>query len=892
MLGGARGTVLASCVAVAACEDLPAAPRTPPRWPCPAEWVAHGLGGCGPAVLLCARDGGAAAGACDGLDLALRRPLSAADPEAGEAFRLLPDGGIGGAWPEALPELTVVAGIPTCPEDWSRADDGTCTPAFADTCAAAQEYPDLGPLGPGARVIHVRAGAQQTPDGTAEAPFPTITQALATASVETWVRIAPGTYPENLTLRPRVHLWGCRHRVTVEGAAPGAPTILVPRSTPGAELVGLTLRGDGNGVRAEPGARVTLRVVDIVGARSAAVIALGLDLFLNPARVELTDCVVRDTQAAPGRDGVGFGLDAERGGEVSARRTWVQASRGAAVFSAARGSGRASLIELTDCVVEGTLTTPTGGGGYGLEAVDGALLRATRTLVRRSYSVGAFASDASITRPGETPARVTLTDCVVEDTLPRPRDQVAGFGLLAQDGAVVEAVRTRVSRSHSAGAQAVTRAPDGTGSRVELTGCLIEDTRPTGASGEGGFGLSAQAGGVIVATGTALRRNRGAGAIASNPGDDPAPARVELTDCVVEGTRSRESDGTQGMGLSAQTGGTVLATRTLLVGNQDMGALSIGVDPAREGVVSTLELTECVVRDTLPRTSGGTGGFAVSAQEGGALRVRRSLLLGSRESSALAVGSSGGHPSTLRVSDSAVRDTAARGNFGVALAAIQGAALELRRVVVSRSQGGGVMAAGVSTRTTLEDVLVLDVSAPDERGGFGVVASSDAVVTARRVSVVRSHGAALAAMPSTTLRLTAGGATLDVQDAYVRDVGSGTIDSDPCRIGRVVGPRRAYGVYVGAASAVALERLVLLQGEVGAAAYGGSLRWRLGVVEGFRHYVVRGSSVVTPAPRLAEVVAPGPEDLAISDDPSLPDERLPEPILDPAQGTLTCRGGP
>jgi hypothetical protein len=61
-------------------------------WDCPAAWVAHARGGCAPAVLICGTDA-AASGACDGIDLA-------AAPSEGAPFVVLPDGGIGGPWPE------------------------------------------------------------------------------------------------------------------------------------------------------------------------------------------------------------------------------------------------------------------------------------------------------------------------------------------------------------------------------------------------------------------------------------------------------------------------------------------------------------------------------------------------------------------------------------------------------------------------------------------------------------------------------------------------------------------------------------------------------------------------------------------------------------------------
>ncbi|MBI5517794.1 MAG: hypothetical protein HY909_28745, partial [Deltaproteobacteria bacterium] len=133
-MGSLRRAVLAFLGAACSGVEPPSAPAAPPRWPCPPEWVAHAQGGCGPAVVLCPGDGGAAPGACEGIDYTHPHPVG----DGGTSFYRLPDGAVGGGWPEALPELAEVetgslappedfaptAGIPSCPAPWRRLGDG------------------------------------------------------------------------------------------------------------------------------------------------------------------------------------------------------------------------------------------------------------------------------------------------------------------------------------------------------------------------------------------------------------------------------------------------------------------------------------------------------------------------------------------------------------------------------------------------------------------------------------------------------------------------------------------------------------------------------------------------------------------------------------------------
>ncbi|MBI5517352.1 MAG: hypothetical protein HY909_26500 [Deltaproteobacteria bacterium] len=948
---------LLAAVALAACAEEPAPPRAIPRWECPPEWVPHRLGGCGPAVVLCRPDGGAQEGVCSGLDLTRPRPVPYADGGAGATFYLLPDGGIGGAWPEALPtnnpqepervapsaEFLPEAGIPSCPARWTRHKDLTCEPVFPDDCPAGAAFPDLGALPSGERVLHVRQGTIETPDGSEGAPYATIARALAAVVGETWVRVAPGDYRENLTLAGNVHLVGCRHRTTVESVDASRPTVLASQPGTVAELRGLTVQGGGVAVEVQSGAQLLLQSADLRDNHTVGVYARHTQALLARPRVTLREVSIAGTRTRPG-DGVGgVGISAQGGATVLVERSLVRATQGVGVFaSGADARGTASRVELTDCVLRGA-SPPMGSRapGYGLSAQGGGEVLALRVLVAGYREAGAHAQGAS---PRGAPSRMTLTDSVVRDT--EASAGQGGVGVAALGGGTVLAMRTLVLGNREAGAFASGSGGAGGRSTVTLTGCVVADTRPSATDGRFGYGLRAEAGGVVAAASCALRGNRDVGALALGSGPDGTRSRILLAVCVVRDTQPRSADRSLGVGVSAQGGGQVFATGALFLGNHEAGVFARGEDPA--GVASRVDLLGCTVRGTLPRASDLQAGYGASAELGGVLVAQDSLFDGNRDVAVASSGVAGERPSRVELrscvvrgtlplasserrgyglvavdgaelaavrtlveenravgvavsgtapgvggsrvtlTDSAVRDTQDPA-FGIGIAVVGGARLEATRVLVSRSRTGAVLAAGVGTTLALDDLFVSETAPPDGRGGVGLALSGGARGEARRLVLLGTHAAALALIPGSALRSPVGGAQLEVWDAFVRRVGPGTLDFDACRPGQRVGPLRAYGAYVASSSTLALHRALLFDGATAVAAQGGAVLWRDGVAAGFARYFVRGSSLVTAPPDLLHVATPTPEDLLLRDDPTLPNESLPEPVLDPERGPLECR---
>lgn len=935
---------------------------------------------------------------------------------AGTSFYRLPDGGVGGGWPEALPATAEVAagtlappedfaptaGIPTCPEPWRRLDDGTCEPVSTDNCTPEARYPDPGAPATG-RVVHVHQGATEPPDGTEAAPFSTVVGALAAVSGEVWVRIAPGTYRENLAPRGSVHLLGCHGRVTLEGPVAGQPTVLASGAGTALELQGLIVRGAGVGVQAQGGAVVRVRASEVVGAMGFGVLATAAADPSGATRVELDDCTVEGTRSQNSARDVGVGLLAQEGATVLARRTLLRANRSAGVVAAGRPHGEQSpsRVELTDCVVRDTVRGEGSSiDGVGAFAADGGRVVARRTLFQGNQSTGVF----SIGFSGETPSQIDLEDCVVRGTLPRardggtghggstqdggrltargtvfqgnhaaavhaadpprgearptveltacvlrdtrlhqrdrargygidvergavataggslllgnlsagvrvtgtasrieldgcvvrvtgvnPREPASGYGALAERGGEARLTRTLVARNPNTGVLARGEDEAGTASRATLTDCVVQDTAERAGPSAGGFGLSAEFGGLLRASRTLVRRTESVGVYALAEGPSGAASRVELDGCVVRETRARLGEATSGNGLLAQQGAALTARGSLVELNLGAGVAALGV--GLQGAPSRVELDGCVVRQTSPRARDQGIGYGVVAQGGAWLTARGTRIEGSHTAGAAsAQRGPGGAPSRVELTDCALRDTLALEaprRLGIALLAVDGGRLDALRVLSERSVEGGAMASGEGTAMTLVDALLSDCAGVDGRGGFGVAAAGGARVEVLRGAVLRSHGAALAALPITLLRGSFQASALVVRDGFVQGVAPGALDYDLCLV-QSAGQPRAYGVYVGSAAAVTLQRVTVLDGDTAAASFGGSFTWSDGAAQGFRRYLVRGSSAVTPPFTLERIGVP---DGRVHDDPGLTNERLPEPVLGEA-GAGRCGLGP
>ncbi|MBK6535025.1 MAG: right-handed parallel beta-helix repeat-containing protein [Deltaproteobacteria bacterium] len=340
------------------------------RFPCPEGWVASEHGGCGPAVLLCAPDGGAAEGACEGNDPT--SPATVRDPDGveGTRFYRLPDGGIGGGW--STPWV--------CPTGWTNAPEGHCRPTLRDdcprysgplpdgTCTPTDEsrcppggFPEVPPEAAGQRVVYVRQMATLTPDGSMRAPYPDLNQAVAAEPEAEWFLLYPGYYPVGFTVRHPMHiLGGCAANVQLTGTN-GVRLFNLDGPAIRLDLRGVNLAGGSHGVFAEHGAVATIRACIFSGTRYNAI------EVNHGATVEAVDSLFSDLDpASMGHHGIAGG-----GGTLTLRRSSFPGTAYISVI--AENAGATAIVE--NVAIRGTRATT-------VQATDGATLTLRQASIR------------------------------------------------------------------------------------------------------------------------------------------------------------------------------------------------------------------------------------------------------------------------------------------------------------------------------------------------------------------------------------------------------------------------------------------------------------------------------------------------------------------------------
>lgn len=568
-------------------------------WSCPPEWVPYEAGGCGPAVLLCVPDGGAAVGACAGIDLTRPHAVTDADGGVGTSFYRLPDGGIGGGWSERPW---------TCPTGWSSLPDGTCDPRLPVDCPAgssplpggactttamrdcpSEAYADVAAEAGAARVVRVRAGAVAGGDGSVERPFATIAEGIRAAAEGGWVLVAAGTYTEALAVTASVHVIGrCAAMVTV--AAPGAMAMAAALEVAGpgtrVEGRGVTLAGTGAGVHVRRGGELLLRATAVIDTGEGGIIAED-----TGSRLTLDD--VRVVGRAVGAEGGGKGLRVDNGAAVTVRRTAVEDSR---EYGVAVGA-MSGAVEVSDSLVRRTQFI-AGRASAGVFQGAGTNVRVARVVVEDSHQWGILvAGAAAITR---------IDDAVIRRTgLGTYPAQQGGLG--ARDGAQVTAARVRLSDNLEAGVN--TREG---GALCDLTDAWIEGTREV-ERGSSANALSANVRSTLRARRVVLRDNEVFGlAVDTAVWEFPATGLLEVSDSLVTEMRLGR-DGIWGVGVGVHLGGRLRATRLAVVGAREIG---VGVAALGEA-----DFEDMIVLGTAPTVRGF--GVGVGASTGGQLRFTR-----------------------------------------------------------------------------------------------------------------------------------------------------------------------------------------------------------------------------------------------------------------------------
>ncbi len=303
--------------------------------------------------------------------------------------------------------------------------------------------------------------------------------------------------------------------------------------------------------------------------------------------------------------------------------------------------------------------------GQALHLEGAGAVEVRRAVFEKNRDIGASSSSGS--------ARLELTDVAILDTDSRELDGVNGRGLNLQGGATATLTRVIFER-HRDFALVV----QGGGSALTGTDVVLRDTTGLASTGAFGRGVDVQAGSRISLSRALVERSREVGVFVGEPG-----AVAELTDVVVRDTDSQASDGTFGRGLHAQDGAQVTVTRGRFSRNREAGVFA-------DGAGTRLTLADLVIEDTVGRAQDATAGAGLTVQAGAGVELTRAVLSRNRRGGVFAMEpGSWARLVDLAVLDTRVEDCAATTcaalPFGTGLGSYQGAAIELRRFLVSKS---------------------------------------------------------------------------------------------------------------------------------------------------------------------------------------------------------------
>lgn len=280
------------------------------------------------------------------------------------------------------------------------------------------------------------------------------------------------------------------------------------------------------------------------------------------------------------------------------------------------------------------------------------------------------------------------------------------------------------------------------GSSVTLSDVVVRETQSQQSDGQNGVGLTATEQSTVTATRTVLDHNHTTGVALFDEGTS-----CSLEDVVLSHTQSQPSDGRFGEGLSAILGANVTASRLLVEGNHAAGLAIHG-----PGNMEVFE--DIVVRGTQSDTAIISQGVGLRIEDG-EVRVTRGLFENNRSASIRP----GGEETDLTLEDVVVRTTQSEETSetaGEGMHAERGAEVTVLRALFEENRSAGVLVRTPDTHVTLEDVTIRDTLGKEADGfcGFGVEVREEAALVGQRLHLIgNDHAGVFVADENTTVTL-------------------------------------------------------------------------------------------------------------------------------------------
>ena len=497
---------------------------------------------------------------------------------------------------------------------------------------------------------------------------------------------------------------------------------------------------------------------------------VSIDCVGEEAYCSVSGSLISMSQQLPGEE-AGVGVRCMLAASCEARKTVIQDSAGFGFFVVDEGT----RLDLSESVVRDTYETPECEEAAGLKVetgaeavVDGCLFErnensAVAAVFQGAQGVlvkcevrGTFADDDDDGDGGVTAldggaisiqgsrvvdnvgrgvlaqssgSTVVVEDSVIMNTVRQDDASNDGYGITAILGGSVSASRCLVESNQRSGV-----VVEGQGSTVILDEVLVRNSVPVALpefDGElaYGWGISAVTGGHLVAGQSLVEANVGQGVSCIGDG-----AVVEFNESVVTGTLDKNGEA-GGHGLWIGLGGGLTAFDTLVIANQ-----GIGVRVGNPGSQATLEGVAVIDNVGL---EGGGGGHGLSFVDSALVEVGGCLFQGNT-----ALGIVGQDPGTeLMLSDSVVRDTHPMENGQTGWGALweQGITVTAARCLFEGNRSLGMLVRGAGAEVSLEACIVRDTQVNgDGVLGRGIDVDYGARLVAQGTLLQRNRGSGLA----------------------------------------------------------------------------------------------------------------------------------------------------
>jgi hypothetical protein len=498
--------------------------------------------------------------------------------------------------------------------------------------------------------------------------FRAIGDAVAAAPSGAVIAVDEGVYVEALAISAPISLVGrCAEKVVLQSDGGDAEGIRID----GARDVGvrgITIAGHRIGVRLTHGT-LQLEEALLTGNRWVAVGAVGSSV------AHIARTVVRDTVPDYAAGPTHAVLVAP-----GARVDLLQSAIVDTPYASLVVEGHGAVATMTETIVRDGHPEPEGPfaaeGGYGVIIMGGGALQVDRSVLLDNHAaaIGVTGSDSQ-----GTPSSGLVVRTVIRGQMPnslgaaRGLEAADGARLTVEDSTVALCQETQLIATHPA---TMLRAE-----RVVLRGPIIDDGSASGL----GAVASDQARVELVSA--AVVSNRTMGVLAQMGGE------MDVTDSVIrdglpalEPTLIEDEEYYYGLGAAVLPGSRLSLTSSALLHNR---AMSVFV----RGVAASATINGTLIDDTLVDED-GIYGRGINVQDGASLDLFGSAVLRSHDTGVVVFGSD------ATVTDSVVaqtqRDQGATQTPALALAAADGAHLEVTRTTLSGSVDIGVLVSRAS----------------------------------------------------------------------------------------------------------------------------------------------------------------------------------------------------